>query len=95
MQFLYDVGSKALDFSKSIGLNFANWTGLAKIASTLGGGAATLLGGPILGLVMKFLNSTKAKFVKKFVIDNYLNFLKATAGPWGVIAIDILSAYLH
>lgn len=44
---------------------------------------------------MKFLNSTKAKFVKKFVIDNYLNFLKATAGPWGVVAIDILSAYLH
>jgi|694.fasta_scaffold71630_1 hypothetical protein len=50
-------------------------------------------GGPLLALVLKFLNSSKAKFIKKLVVDNFLNYVKASTGPVGAIAVDILSAY--
>lgn len=44
-------------------------------------------------LMMAF-NSSKAKFVKKYVIDNILNLVRLQYGAAGTVVIDILSGYL-
>lgn len=69
--------------------------GAAVVGGAGGGVAAVATYGPILSVLMTFLNSSKAKFIKKFVVDYYINLLKASFGPMGIICGDILSAYLN